>query len=248
MRSLGLPAGVATVTAMALGAGHLARSAEPEPARPDTLEEPTWKRLLAYDEKAAGISDLSADFRQEKFTALLKRPLVSGGTVRMTRTTVRWDTQKPRPSAMLVRGGELKLHYPEQSLLEVYQVQRRFRDIAASPVLRLPMLLKHFTPHRIASADLDPAADAARHLALRLAPREESIKGHLRDLRVLLEAESGNVVKVEMTDADGERTVVTFSRVRYNTGMKDAELELQVPPGTTVSRPLQAVEGKGGSP
>lgn len=218
-----------------------------EPSRPDTLDEAVWKRLLAFDQKAAAITDLSAEFRQEKFTALLKKPLVSTGRVRMTPAAVRWDTRLPRPSSMLVTGAEIRLHYPEQSLLEIYPVQGRFREIAASPVLRLPLLVKQFTPHRIAPRELDAQGDEAEHLALRLVPREDAVRGHLAGLRVLLAAESGNVIKVEMTDADGERTVLALSGVKLNGGVKDGDLELRVPEGTTISRPLKgAPAGKDG--
>jgi hypothetical protein len=245
------PAGLLWLLAAA-GATAQAPPAPAEPARPATVDEATWKRLLAFDAKAAAIVDLSAEFRQEKFTALLKKPMVSAGRVRLTASTVRWDTDKPRPSTLHIRGGELRLHYPEQSLLEIYDVRGRLRDLAASPILRLPALVGHFAPHLIAVRDLDAGAGEQTHLALRLEPRQDSLKEHLRHLRVLLEDRTGSVVKVEMTDADGERTVIGFTGARFKTGLAEAELELQVPAGTTVSRPLQGgrggARGKGGPP
>jgi len=51
------------------------------------------------------------------------------------------------------------------------------------------------------------------------------------------------VVSVEVDDADGDRTLIRFSDVKLNAGMKDADVALAVPPGTKESRPLEGVQG-----
>ena len=46
-------------------------------------------------------------------------------------------------------------------------------------------------------------------------------------------------------DADGDRTLLTFTHVRTSTGVSDADLELKLPAGTKMVKPL---EGLGDSP
>ena len=60
-------------------------------------------QLQQVDAAAQTVKDLTAHFEQDKFTALLKKPLVSTGTVRGAGSVIRWDTEKPEPCAL--RGG-----------------------------------------------------------------------------------------------------------------------------------------------
>src|SRR6185295_18779565 len=99
-----------------------------------------------------------------------------------------------------------------------------------------------------------------------LLPKSDELKKHVREVRVLLDEPPANettgsgkaekngadnrdkhaygvVRQVEVTDADGDRTVVVFKEIRTNTGLKDHDLELTVPEGTRTSHPLE-----GGSP
>ena len=62
-------------------------------------------------------------------------------------------------------------------------------------------------------------------------------------MRVLIDAETACARNVEMTDADGDVTTITFTNIKTDTGVSDTDVKLVTPPGTTVSRPLE-----GGSP
>ena len=62
-------------------------------------------------------------------------------------------------------------------------------------------------------------------------------------MRVTLDVRSAFVTQVQMLDADGDRTVITFSDLLPDTGVQDADLELRPPPGTKISRPLDGTKG-----
>jgi outer membrane lipoprotein-sorting protein len=76
-----------------------------------------------------------------------------------------------------------------------------------------------------------------------LTPTDESLAQHVDEVRVTLDVPSACVTRVEMLDADGDRTVIRFTDVRTNTGIRDGELDLNVPAGTKVSRPLEGKQG-----
>ena len=67
-------------------------------------------------------------------------------------------------------------------------------------------------------------------------------------MRVLLDAGRGLIVRLEMRDSDGDRTVVTFSNVKTNTGLSEEQLKISAPADVRVSRPLAAVEGNSSQP
>jgi outer membrane lipoprotein-sorting protein len=52
-------------------------------------------------------------------------------------------------------------------------------------------------------------------------------------------------LELEIVDADGDRTHVTFSGCRLDTGIKPDDLKLDVPKDTTVSRPLEGRQDQG---
>jgi len=96
-----------------LSASRLAAQAQPStPAKPDTTvanpsaekddaaAEELNKRLEAADAKAALVKDMTADFEQSKHTALLKKPLVSSGAIRVKESAMRWETRRPHESVL----------------------------------------------------------------------------------------------------------------------------------------------------
>lgn len=208
--------------------------------RPDDPDPALWTRLKEIDARAAKIRSLSADFQQRKFTALLTQPLVSSGTVRIHGPVMRWDTLRPQPSVLYADRDEVRIYYPDQKTLEIYPMDQRLGELAASPLPRLDVLREQFTFERLPTDAMDRTADSRRFLALRLVPRQASLREHVREVRVLLNADQAHIARAEITDSDGDRTVLSFSNVRLDAEVGD--LTLTVPPGTRVSHPLQGMD------
>jgi hypothetical protein len=145
------------------------------------------------------------------------------------------------------------MFYPRQKVVEVYPVDRRITDLAASPLPRLAALREHFEIEKADPKDAaGPGAGAAaetgkgERVALRLTPKGGFLKEHVDQVLVDLDPDAACVVSVEVDDADGDRTVIRFSDVKRNPGLSDADVALAVPAGTKVSRPLEGAGGDGG--
>ena len=156
---------------------------------------------------------------------------------------MRWDTNQPERSVLLIDPHEARVYYPAHKMLEVYPLAARLGELAASPLPRLDALKEHFTFEQIPVAELDKSADAQRYLALSLTPADPTLREHVKQVRVLLEIQSAIMIRAEMTDSDGDRTALSFRDVQLNANVGD--LNLAVPRGTAVTHPL---EGLGGSP
>ena len=207
-------------------------------------DEALKKQLDDIDARAAKIKDFTADFRQDKFTALLKKPLVSSGKIRVAGPVIRWDTDKPEPAVLLSDGKEVRMYYPSQKLLEVYPIDQRLGDLAASPLPKLATLRGHFSIERTDAKAFPKLPKGREVLALRLVPSDEALREHVDHVDVLLDIEAAHILELEIIDADGDRTHVTFSAFRLDTGLKPADLELKVPADTNVSRPLDVKDSK----
>ncbi len=207
--------------------------------RPAGVDEALWKQMVEVDARGAKVADLSADFTQEKHTPLLKRPLVSSGTIRIKGSAALWETKAPEPTVMRIDEKELRLLYPKQKVLEVFAADEKMGSLAASPFPRLAVLTKHFTFERADAKQLYEKAEEGKHLAVRMRPVEAALKKHLDEVTVVLEVATGLVVRAQTVDADGDRIVLTFANVRTDTGLTDADLKMTVPAGVTVTRPLE---------
>src|SRR5262245_54563232 len=116
-----------------------------EPSTQPTTNPALWNQMVEIDSRAAAAKNLAADFEQKKFTALLKKPLVSSGKIRVAGDTMRWDTDKPETNVLLISPAEVKMYYPKQKTVEVYRVDQKLGQLAASPLPRLEALKQHFS-------------------------------------------------------------------------------------------------------
>src|SRR5207248_2091627 len=123
------------------------------------------------------------------------------------------------------------------------QIQQKLAQIAASPLPRLADLLQHFTFEPLPLAQMQ-ATDAARYLAVKMTPTEAELREHVDQVHVLLDTTTGLIAKLEMTDPDGDRTLITFANAKINTGLRDDDLQIKAPADVKITRPLQAIEGQ----
>jgi outer membrane lipoprotein-sorting protein len=215
-------------------------------SRPANLDPAVWQRMLEIDSRAGKTTDLAADFEQQKFTAMLKKPLVSSGRVYVRGSTMLWDTQKPEPNQLQITDREVRIYYPAQKTIEVYQVKQKLGHLAASPLPRLSVLQQHFTFEPIPVSEMGEKDDT-NFFAVRMTPSQAELREHIEQVRVLLDVNRGLIVRLEMRDSDGDRTLVTFSNVKTNVGLADQQLKISAPADVKITRPLAAVEGGEGN-
>jgi len=212
---------------------------------PDLSKLPSAMQALLrkIDAKAAGIKDVRADFEQHKHTPLLKKPLISSGRILIKGKTMRWDTLKPRYSVMWVGAKDIRLYYPEDKVVEIYDLSQEMRHMTASPVPRLEGMVRHFeiqVPQKSKGGEIDFAK--LEVLELILIPRDASLKKHIAQTQVLIDVKTAFCRQMRFVDVDGDRTILYFRNIKFNSGLKDADLELKVPGGTRISRPLKPVK------
>lgn len=220
------------------------------PPAPADVDPVLWNRLQDIGRVASKIETLTADFTQRRHTSLLKEPLESSGQVLVKGGRTIWHTVKPRKNDMLITDDELRLYYPEEKLLEIYPIGRRGGELAASPVPRLETLVEYFTIRSVATTMIEDEqiADAVTRgdlLAVRLVPHDPELARHLSQIDVFIRTETAYARRVEMTDTEGERTVLVFENVKTNEPLDDARLRLDVADDVRISRPLQNAGGEG---
>lgn len=209
------------------------------PAKEAAERESFEARLAEVDQKAGEVRSLTADFEQQKHTPLMKKPLVSSGHVAVKGDHVRWDTRTPRESVMTISGGEVRLYYPEQKVVEVYDLGEDVRRLTGSPIPRLAAMKESFEIKRIEPAALGAKPGQGGLLAIELTPKTEELRKHVASVRVLIDPAVACATLVETTDADGERTEVRFTNVKVNPKLDEKDVTLETPKGVRVEHPLE---------
>jgi outer membrane lipoprotein-sorting protein len=212
-----------------------------QPASPPATQssEAFDQQLSIIDQRAGKIQDLVADFVQEKRSPLLRKPLISRGTVKAKGAAALWETTEPEPTVMTIDPQQLRLYYPKQKTLEEYPMRGQLGMMAASPLPRLEAIRQNFNLAPDDGTGLPPVEDAVRLVPVRLTPKDPQLAKYVDHVRVLLDPQRGLVLMFEMVDPDGEQTVIRFSNIRTDTGISDDAMKLNPAPGTKVVRPME---------
>jgi outer membrane lipoprotein-sorting protein len=233
----------ALIVMLSCAAGDVAIAAPATQPSPAANTPEFEQQLRDINAKSLQIKDLTADFVQEKQSPLLRKPLVSRGTVAAKGDMSRWDTTAPEPTRMTCDPHLLRLYYPNRKIAEEYPVASRLGMLAASPLPSLDIIRQNFTLAPDDSEGLPAPAGAASVQAVRMDPANNDIRKYVDHARVLLDTERGLVYAFEMIDPDGERTLIRFSNIKTDTGLTDSAVKLDLPADVKIVRPL----GDGGA-
>lgn len=209
-----------------------------QPEAPSPVDGAFEKRIESIDRAMEKIVDLRADFEQRKHTPLLKKPMLSRGSLLVKGQSVRWDTREPRRSTMQISAGRLRMYYPDDQLMEVYPAREDMKDLGGALLPRLLALRARFEITAASQKELGAEEGNPHLLAVLLTPKDEAMRRHVQSVRVLIDDTGPVATRAVMTDAEGEMTEISFSHIRINAGVGQEEIELQLPEGVRVSHPL----------
>jgi outer membrane lipoprotein carrier protein len=178
---------------------------------------PPLEGLEILRKSFSGMNDFTADIVQEKQLSVMKRKLVSTGTIRFRKPDRFFmEINPPYPSRLLLSDNILKLHMPRekntsQMVLPPEQGLQRWFAYLAKPVTSLP-------------DGMDVRADRQGELvSVTIAPRGS---GQVKELTVTLSSD-GSIRRLSIAEQRGDRTIMTFSRLRRNVGLTDRDFRLE---------------------
>jgi outer membrane lipoprotein-sorting protein len=200
------------------------------------------QQLEAIDRRAGAVRDLTAEFVQEKRSPLLRKPLISRGSVKAKGALALWETVEPERTVMTFDPKQMRVYYPKQKLVEEYAIQGQLGMMASSPLPRLAAIRQSFRLMPDDGEALASRDDATKGVAVRLEPIDDAVRQLVDHVRVLLDPDRGYMLVFELTDPDGEQTVIRFTKLQANSGLTDEALQPQLPAGVKVSRPLEGAE------
>ena len=85
-------------------------------------------------------------------------------------------------------------------------------------------------------------------MTLRLTPKDDALVEFIDEVRVHIDLSDGLARRVEMIDAEGDRTVIEFANLRTNVGLTTADVAWDFPSDVRVVRPLDQRGGQAPAP
>ncbi|WP_298438179.1 outer membrane lipoprotein carrier protein LolA [Geobacter sp.] len=165
----------------------------------------------------AGVTDFTAEITQEKQIALMKRKLVSSGTVRFRKPDLFYlELYPPHASRVLLKDTTLSMLLPAEGVrqkivLPPEEGLLRWMNLLDRPVSKIP------------EGVTVQADQRGEYVTLTILP---AAKGGVKELQFLLGSD-GRLRRLSIEERNRDRTVITFHRLRKNVGLVDKDFRLE---------------------
>ena len=100
--------------------------------------------------------------------------------------------------------------------------------IIGTPLPRFSRLKESFLIERVQSDD------ESVQVVLKLTPLDEELAEHIKSITVWIDPKIAAATALEMVDAEGDRTKITFSRIKLTKGLEDTDFELSLHDDVTI--------------
>jgi len=187
---------------------------------PVAAEATAISPLEALENLRRGFSDMqdfTAEISQEKQLAVMKKKLVSSGTVRFRKPDLFFmELKPPHASRMVLRDRSIDLYFPEgkirqQIALPADEGLKHWLALLSRPITALPQGMD-FSADRVGDTQ-----------TLTVTPQS---KGQVRSF-VLTSGSDGRLRKLTIEERNGNRTAITFQKLRANVGLSEKDFRIE---------------------
>jgi outer membrane lipoprotein carrier protein len=198
-------------------------------ARAAPLSEGELKNLLAAIRQNR---TTQADFHEERLIRLMKKPVVSSGTVSFQPPNkFRREVKGNSPSMTVSDGRELWIYYPNFKSAERYPLGKGSPLDATVAAINSALNLEN-----IETSFTISATKGENGYELQLLPRVAAMKRVFQKLDLRID-DKFRVERTDMLLPNGDRIVTTYSN-QTRAPIPSSTFEFKPPPGTEVTTPL----------
>ena len=165
----------------------------------------------------AGMQDFTAEIVQEKQLAIMKKKIVSTGTVRFRKPDLFYlELLPPHASRMVLRDTVIELYLPkeksrQQITLPANEGLQRWFTLLAKPVTTLPEGL---------AIQADRGADSQ---TVTITPEKP---GQVRSFTIT-SGSDGKPRRLVIDERNGNRTAISFQKLRTNVGLTEKDFQIE---------------------
>jgi outer membrane lipoprotein-sorting protein len=181
--------------------------------------------LSRLEERVSGIETLKADFVQEKFLAVLDRPLVLKGTILMQKPDLfSWTVREPLRYSMVIRG-EIVQQWDEDT--------RRVEKISLSKNPVFKMAIQQMRDwlsgaYRSMLGQYEVTVIGDNPISLEFVPRDTALAREVIDrVTVEFDRDERYIWRIHIFEKEGDRTLITFANTLLNAPIAPAAWKVE---------------------
>jgi outer membrane lipoprotein-sorting protein len=211
-----------------------------------SLAAPAAESLAAVqarmDKSAAVFSTLTAKVKKVSFTAVIKDTSSETGTfmikkVKAGDVRVRMEMEKPDPRSIALTRKKYEIFLPKINTVQEYDLSQYGRLVDQF------LLLGFGTPVRDITKSYDMVVTGQENIdgrpttRIELRPKLASVKEHLKLVEIWIPLNDGNPIQQKFLQPSGDYTLSTYSDVKINPLLKDADVQLTLPKNVKREKP-----------
>jgi outer membrane lipoprotein-sorting protein len=198
------------------------------PAATESLENV----LERMDRAAASFKALSADVKSVQHTAVINEDNTDIGRMLLKRSKhdmrMVVDLTQPDPKSIAIQGHKVEIFYPKRNAVEEYDIGERRELVNQFLLIGFGTSGKELSSaYNIRVLGSDTVAGPATHLEL--VPKSPEVLKNLKKLELWIPESEGYPIQQKFYLAAGDYKLVTYTNVKVNPPLTDADLKLKVP-------------------
>ena len=186
--------------------------------------EQSKKMVEAANKATAAVKTIQCDFTQVRQSAMVKEKMTSKGKMYFSGTNLKWAYTSPNQYALIVKDGGQQVYIQQDGKTKKAEGQsaQLFKGIA------------QIVMGSVTGAALSENGDFAVEMftqggkwVAKLTPKQPKMKKMFTAIYLYFNESHNAVSKVEMQEANGDTTTITFTNLRLNEKVADAVFEVR---------------------
>jgi outer membrane lipoprotein-sorting protein len=185
------------------------------------------KIIEKFKELQKNIHSISALIKQEKHLAVLKKKVLTEGTLAMAKPNMlRWEIVKPEKSITVTDGGAMTVYHPDIKEAQVYSISENLMARNAMSFFPIAMNGSLFDLEKKFSASIFRRDGEIVYI---LIPLSKAAGRYMSSVTIYYDEATGLPRGFDMTTPKGDTTVTKLTDVRTNPELRPEMFNIKLP-------------------
>ena len=189
--------------------------------------------LGRMDRAAASFKDMSADVRWLQHTAAINQDAVDIGTILLKRSKrdirMRVEFTAPDRKSVALQGHKLEIYYPNRSEVEEYDTGKYREMLEQFLLIGFGTSGKELAAAYTMKVLGNETVEGQTSVHLELIPKSAEMLKNLKKLEMWIADTNLYPAQQKFYLLGGDYRLVTYTNLKVNTGLRDADLALKLP-------------------
>lgn len=194
------------------------------------------------DKAAADFQSLTAKVKKVSYTAVIKDLTAETGTFTIKKikagdTRVRMEIEKPDARSIALSRKKYEVFLPKINTVQEYDLSQYGRLVDQFLLLGFGTPVREITKSYdmvVTGTDMIDGKQATR---VELRPKAANVKEHLKLVEMWFPPNDGNPIQQKFLQPSGDYVQSTYTEVKVNTLLKDADVQLTLPKNVKREKP-----------